>query len=78
MLGLRSTRLLLLALVSAIAPIACDVQPAEGPSALSAPAAAGGQGTAAPQPGYVLDVELPTETTRGSEATPLTKAPNWW
>lgn len=64
----RSARLLLLVLASAIAPIACDVQPAGGPSGELGPAAAGGQGTAAPQPGYVLDVELPTETTRGNEA----------
>jgi hypothetical protein len=67
--ALRSAQTLLLALASvAVASTACDAQTAGSSSGQRTPAAVGGEGTAAPQPGYVLDVELPTETTRGREA----------
>jgi hypothetical protein len=65
--ALRSARTpLLLALVFAIAPIACDAETVSASGSQSAVAA--GEPGAAEEPGYTLDVELPSQATRGQEA----------
>jgi hypothetical protein len=55
-------------LLLVLASVACDAQTTAGSSGQRVPALAGQQQAAAPQPGYVLDVELPAETTRGRES----------
>lgn len=58
----RSARVLSLVLVAGLVAVACDAQ-TSGPAAARPGAVAG-----AAEPGYVLDVELPPQTTRGQEA----------
>lgn len=67
--ALRSARTpLLLALLCAVAA-ACGAEVTSQPTAGERPAqAAGGEADAAAEPGYTLDVELPSQATRGQEA----------
>lgn len=58
----RPARVLLLVLASAVASIACDAQ------TVGAPAPRAGAVADRAEPGYVLDVEVPPQTTRGQEA----------
>lgn len=65
--ALRSAQTLLLALVSAVSPIACDAQAVGAPGSGGARTQAGEAG-AAVEPGYTVQVELPARATRGQEA----------
>ena len=66
--ALRSARSLVLLLVCAIAPVACEAQTAPAARTTAVVGVGVGEGGLAEEPGYTLDVEVSPQATRGQEA----------